>query len=118
MPEEPRQRQFTLSEGKQNMPLYREKYKETPRSEYSMERRPTPLRYGCMPKANRHGISRVEYLKMMDYKACEVCGNPPSGKDLCLAFDHDHKSGKVRDALPQCNSALGLANEDLMVLRI
>lgn len=63
-----------------------------------------------------YGITLEEYneiLKKQDNK-CVICGK----KSIKLVVDHDHETGKVRGLLcNQCNTALGLFQEDILTLQ-
>lgn len=58
----------------------------------------------------RYGITIEEYDTMLAAQAgvCAICKqNPPNGRILKLAVDHDHATGEVRGLLCQrCNMAL------------
>lgn len=68
-----------------------------------------------------YGITKDEYLSMLEAQGgvCGVCGEPETrkgGEFLCV--DHDHESLQVRGLLCfRCNSALGLLQEDIEVVR-
>ena len=67
-----------------------------------------------------YGIDTDQYndmLKEQNYR-CMVCNEVETGRARgggfkCLSVDHCHTSGKIRGLLcSNCNSALGLLNED------
>jgi hypothetical protein len=54
-----------------------------------------------------YGLEPAEYYAMLDAvgHVCELCGQAPGGRKLCI--DHDHENGKIRGMLcTPCNSAL------------
>lgn len=66
----------------------------------------------------RYGLSAEQYAEMVARSRgrCEICGEPPSAKGLCV--DHDHATGVVRGLLcTNCNHILGKAGDDQQVLR-
>lgn len=59
----------------------------------------------------RYGISKLEYLSMLENA---VCGNTGCNSTYRLHIDHDHATGKVRGWLcSDCNTALGLLHDSL-----
>lgn len=63
------------------------------------------------PKA--HGLTVLEARAYVVGKVCALCG---SGDDLVV--DHDHQTGKIRDALcRRHNLALGMMGDDPELLR-
>lgn len=65
-----------------------------------------------------YGISLEEYNAMAENQngLCYVCNNPPNGGKR-LAVDHCHKTGNVRRLLcTNCNTTLGLINEDILIM--
>ena len=72
-----------------------------------------------------YGITIADYNEMVlaQNGRCLICGNteqridPKSKKLRNLCVDHDHITGKVRGLLcGKCNSFLGLANDDPVLL--
>lgn len=60
----------------------------------------------------RFGLTLDEYLAIID-RGCAVCGTTDR-----VGVDHDHTTGKVRDALcVRCNASLGMAGDDADRLR-
>ena len=60
-----------------------------------------------------------EYLAKQN-GLCALCGKPPNDKDLqkILVVDHDHETGEMRGLIHgRCNSILGYAKEDTVVLQ-
>jgi len=60
-----------------------------------------------------------EYQKKLAEQngVCAICGERPK-KTRRLAFDHDHKTGKMRGLLcGRCNMVLGSINEDTEILK-
>ncbi len=65
---------------------------------------------------HKYGITRLEVDALLASQRfqCAICQNPIG---LSSAFDHCHKSGKVRGILcRQCNSGLGMFRDDPIVL--
>lgn len=55
----------------------------------------------------RFGLTLDEYDAILAH-GCAICGT-----DEQLVLDHDHQSGKIRDALcSRCNAALGMLADD------
>lgn len=56
----------------------------------------------------KYGLSKEEYLELMDEASCEICGKQ---EDLCV--DHSHSTGNVRGVLcRQCNQGIGLLGDE------
>lgn len=70
-------------------------------------------------RLRRYGLTQDEYDQILIGQGdrCPGCGtNDPGPKGWCI--DHCHKSGRVRAVLcMRCNTMLGLAGEDPLVLR-
>jgi len=65
----------------------------------------------------KYGISRDEFLKIWEIQKelCALCLRPISGK---IHVDHCHKTGKFRGLVHhKCNTLLGMADDDLVVLK-
>ena len=63
-----------------------------------------------------YGISHEAYLEMFNKQSnkCACCGKETDK----LVVDHNHTTGQVRELLcHQCNTALGLLNEDVTVMQ-
>ena len=61
----------------------------------------------------KFGLTPELYEAMVERQAgrCEVCGDPPGQRRLCV--DHDHETGVVRALLcGSCNRALGLLRDN------
>jgi Recombination endonuclease VII len=59
-------------------------------------------------------ISEEQYRKLYEERQglCAICNNPEP-RNVRLAMDHDHKTGKVREFLcHKCNRAIGLINDN------
>lgn len=70
----------------------------------------------------KYGMTWAEYESMLAQRKgkCDACSQPPTGKGSrsILHVDHCHATGKVRGFLcPNCNSAIGYANDDIATLR-
>lgn len=71
-----------------------------------------------------YNISKEDYFLLLKKQnnLCAICNKPETAKDRngnqkVLAIDHNHKTGQVRGLLCQnCNTALGLLNEDKDIL--
>lgn len=79
-----------------------------------------PARYRALNRKRRiesYGLTVAEFTAM-EQKAkglCMICGRKPEGK---LHIDHCHTTLKVRGLLcGHCNSALGLFQDDVEVIR-
>lgn len=71
-----------------------------------------------------YGMSRAEYdaLYALQNGLCAICGEPETvarlGKQMCLAVDHCHQNGHVRELLcRKCNTGLGSFKDDPALLR-
>lgn len=65
-----------------------------------------------------YGLTFAEYDALHAKDKCDICGAPGSGRWRRLHIDHDHTTGIVRGLLcHECNTALGLADEDPVRLR-
>jgi hypothetical protein len=67
-----------------------------------------------------YGIVNADYLSMFESQGgcCAICLIHQSSFKRKLCVDHDHSTGKVRGLLcHSCNSALGLARDDVNILR-
>ena len=65
-----------------------------------------------------YGLSLEEYNNMTEQQngLCYVCNQPPKGGKR-LAVDHCHSTGAVRRLLcGNCNTTLGLVNEDINIM--
>jgi len=67
-----------------------------------------------------YGLSLEDYDKMLKEQnnLCAICEEKDT-KDKwgCLAVDHDHKTGKIRDLLCyKCNAGIGLLNDNKELL--
>ena len=87
-------------------------------------RKTNPDRYKNSDLLKTFGITLKAYNRMLDKQdgICAICGQPETakrnGKTICLAVDHDHKTGKVRSLLCQnCNHAIGNFNDDPKLLK-
>ena len=63
-----------------------------------------------------YGITHDDYLVMFNKqdKRCACCGKETDK----LVVDHNHTTGEIRELLcTQCNTALGLLNEDVTVMQ-
>ena len=70
-----------------------------------------------------YGLGREDYIELLtkQHGVCAICANPESltlhGQKKRLSVDHNHTTGKIRGLLcHNCNTALGLVNEDCRVL--
>ena len=68
----------------------------------------------------KYGLSSQDFDMMMNSQnnSCDICGThiKDYGKDK-FDIDHDHTTGKVRALLcGQCNTSLGLAKDDQVIL--
>jgi hypothetical protein len=66
-----------------------------------------------------YGVSLEEYEAMSDEQngLCYICNQPPTSEKR-LAIDHCHDSGRVRRLLcTKCNTALGLLNENVDIMK-
>lgn len=62
-----------------------------------------------------YGITEEDFSIMQENQQ-GLCLGCNQAKSLCV--DHDHETGKVRGLLcRQCNSVIGLAKEDINILR-
>jgi hypothetical protein len=76
-------------------------------------------------RAFRRGVTGVEYDAMLERQGgvCAICHQPETrkakgGTPYTLGVDHNHATGQIRDLLCMtCNSAIGLAADDPMLLR-
>jgi len=63
-------------------------------------------------------ITAEKYDELNAIKNCQCCGRNEKDFVKGLAIDHCHKSGQVRGVLcPNCNTAIGLLNDDLTVIK-
>lgn len=72
--------------------------------------------------AKRFGITLSDYDAMLERcgGVCQICGKPESQthRNMRLAVDHCHKTGKVRGLLCSlCNTAIGKLNDDPAILQ-
>ena len=97
------------------------KYNKT--EEYKMKKRIYDNEYKLQKKnlllKNKYGINLSEFSIMLikQNTKCKICENIFENKrDICV--DHCHTSNKVRGLLcRKCNCALGLFNDNIMILR-
>ena len=61
----------------------------------------------------RHGITREEWQRIQNVKACELCGREfPTQRSKQI--DHDHSDNHIRGILcNKCNSALGTFGDSI-----
>lgn len=60
-----------------------------------------------------YGLTVEEYDTLVA-RGCAICG----ARDRRICVDHDHATGRVRDALcDDCNTTLGRMNDDAALLR-
>jgi len=71
----------------------------------------------------KFGLGEDDYQTMLAAQngVCAICGKPETvkrnGNPMCLAVDHHHETGKVRDLLcSACNRLVGVAKENIKVL--
>lgn len=66
-----------------------------------------------------YGVTEEEYDALVMVDACAVCGAPPEESEKgILFFDHDHRTGKMREPLCSgCNKGLGSFQDDPERLR-
>lgn len=67
----------------------------------------------------KYGLDRstAEHMISPD-STCQICGDPPQGRNERLDIDHDHRTGAVRGLLcNHCNRVLGHAMDDPARLR-
>ena len=82
-----------------------------------------PKRYREQHLKRQYGIDHKEYDKILKQQngCCSVCGtDKPGGKHQNKYFhvDHNHETGVVRGLLcSHCNTALGLFNEDVAIMK-
>jgi Recombination endonuclease VII len=68
-------------------------------------------------RKRKYGVTGQQFLSMKEAQGnrCAICGNTPSGKELCI--DHCHATGKVRGLLcNHCNVVLGMAEDSVQIL--
>jgi len=72
----------------------------------------------------KYGIGLAEYEALVKKQGdtCAICGTADKGiargKIRYWSVDHDHETGEIRALLCQkCNAVLGLANDDVEVLK-
>ncbi len=94
------------------------KNREKRKQFYSSEEGKKSSRKSWLKKT--YNISLEEYeLKLQQQNSCCAICNEPDSKDRwkCLAVDHDHKTGVIRDLLCyKCNAGLGLFNDNKELL--
>lgn len=62
---------------------------------------------------SQFGLNEAEYRSLLE-RPCAICG----ATDVPIIVDHDHATGRARDALCQyCNSGLGFFRDDVSRLR-
>ena len=73
---------------------------------------------------HKYGIGLAEYEALVKKQGdtCAICGTADKGmargRIRYWSVDHDHETGEIRGLLCQkCNAVLGLANDDIEVLR-
>lgn len=72
------------------------------------------LKDGWYKRTYGINLEQYEALLVAQGHRCAICGEPYNGS-LCV--DHDHSSGVVRGLLcNECNIALGMAHDDVVVL--
>lgn len=66
----------------------------------------------------RYGLSPEQYFELFQQQEgkCKICGKElPAGK--YLSVDHNKETGEIRGLLcPQCNTLLGMANDNTEIL--
>ena len=70
------------------------------------------------------GITHEQYMELHEKQngLCGICGQPETvvmyGKQMDLAVDHDHDTGKVRGLLcSNCNNGLGRFYDNVELLQ-
>lgn len=82
----------------------------TPRKE---ERKRSDRANWIYLKKRPHGLDAYEARKFLEGRTCALCGSEEN-----LVVDHDHLTGKIRDALCRAhNLAMGLFDDDVALLR-
>lgn len=87
-------------------------------------RKNNPAHFRAIERKRRYGISSEEFERMYADQAgkCAIClksivDGSGQGRDA-LAFDHDHRTGRVRGLLcAVCNRGLGMFEDDPERLR-
>lgn len=67
-----------------------------------------------------YNLTLDEYNTLLEEQdhSCRVCGTHADETSRNLAVDHCHETGKIRSLLcNKCNTALGLLNEDVDVMK-
>ena len=79
----------------------------------------TTARSAQKNKLRGYNMTFEDYERLYDSQEglCMIC-QQPNNRDMLLAVDHDHATGKVRGLLcNNCNLALGLVHDDPHLLR-
>lgn len=86
-----------------------------------------PERYFFNQIRARYGISKDDYLTMLDAQGnkCAICDEEETAPNTHnkdeprrLALDHDHSTGQIRGFLCyRCNTTLGKVNDDVELLK-
>lgn len=65
-----------------------------------------------------HTYSEYEALIKKQKNRCGCCGNKPSGRNVSLCIDHDHKTNQIRGLLcSRCNVGIGKLGDTLEAIQ-
>lgn len=80
------------------------------------KKNPTKVKESSLRCAYGMTLFEYEELNKKQNSLCAICFKTNDGKPLFV--DHDHTTNKIRELLcSQCNSAIGLMKEDILILK-